>query len=332
MAIRKIDFGRVYEITHHFHKLAPVVEAGMARELVGILAKAAAVYGVQIFAYAFMSNHYHMLCRFSDQLQQANFLERIHNRISCLVRKSAPWAGPVWQTRASVDPVSAEPLAQAKRLRYILSNSYKENALNAGGELWHLPHAAKYFRSGEFEQGVWTESRHGLAKGKTGDEECLALPVATLPAFAHLQAPEYLARVCTLIDSIQREPEERSAGLSGFLAGCDDLPLESQGLSTKDPLVETPEIHMGTLQKAKVPKRVFGMFFHFEDVVLRAAAIAHYRAHLEAQAVARPRHMEGRRGPKFPPGGFAPPRLTLALAKSRQKSAISRQPRPASRI
>lgn len=100
------------------------------RELVyGYFAEAVKRYQVQIFAFHFMSNHYHGLYGFATPQQFVAFLAYLHGQLARLANLSRGREGTFWSP-LRVRAVARDEASVARRIRYILSQAV--NAQIAG--------------------------------------------------------------------------------------------------------------------------------------------------------------------------------------------------------
>jgi REP element-mobilizing transposase RayT len=101
----------------------------------GVLARAAELYGVKVYAYVFMSNHLHLVVG-ARGLVVADFVKYLLGNLS---RKLAPlctkrWWGKFWERRASVAPILDEA-ALEDRVRYVLAHGPSPGSVGHKGGL-----------------------------------------------------------------------------------------------------------------------------------------------------------------------------------------------------
>ncbi len=94
--------------------------------IVGALARAKRLYGVELSAYIFLSNHLHILVWAADSQQLAGFMGYFLSKLAREVVRLTGWRDKVFARRYRAIPVSEEEAAQVERLVYILSNGCKE--------------------------------------------------------------------------------------------------------------------------------------------------------------------------------------------------------------
>jgi REP element-mobilizing transposase RayT len=198
---------------------------------VGILARAAARYEVEVHAFVCAGNHLHGLMTPADAQQLAAFMRYLLTNLSKEAGRLHHWRGPLWQRRYQAILVSDEDAAQIGRLRYLLSHGVKE-ALVARVTEWPGAHCAAALMSGEPVVGVWydrTRQHAARHRGEEAEDERFAtnhrLDLLPLPCWRHL-APEVMRRrVAELVaeiesEAIRRHRQEGTAplGVAGVLA------------------------------------------------------------------------------------------------------------------
>lgn len=94
--------------------------------IVGVVGRAQRMYGMEICAFVFMSNHYHMLLVPEDARQLAKFMEYVNGQIAREINRATAWKAKVWARRFDPILVSDEPEVQRARFRYLLSHGVKE--------------------------------------------------------------------------------------------------------------------------------------------------------------------------------------------------------------
>ncbi len=91
----------------------------------GILAKAQKRFGIQIYGYVFMSNHYHMMIS-GEEGVISDFVAYFQSFIAKKIGKLHGWKGKFWHRRFSAEPILDDE-ACIERLRYILAHGVKES-------------------------------------------------------------------------------------------------------------------------------------------------------------------------------------------------------------
>ena len=95
----------------------------------GVLARAARLHGVEIFAFVFASNHVHLLVR-APRSNLSQFMQHLLTNISKKVGALVGWRGAFWERRYSAEPVLDDE-GLLGRIRYILSHGVKEGLVGS---------------------------------------------------------------------------------------------------------------------------------------------------------------------------------------------------------
>jgi len=92
--------------------------------LLGALGRAQQLYRVGICAFAFASNHFHLLLRVESTRQLALFMGHFNSNLAREAGRLVRWREKFWGRRYQSIPVSDEEAAQVERLRYVLAQDY----------------------------------------------------------------------------------------------------------------------------------------------------------------------------------------------------------------
>jgi REP element-mobilizing transposase RayT len=98
----------------------------------GVLARGARLAGVELFAFAFASNHVHLLLR-APNGNLPRFMQYLLANISKKVGWLVGWRGAFWERRYSAEPVLDDE-ALFGRVRYILAHGVKEHLVRKCAE------------------------------------------------------------------------------------------------------------------------------------------------------------------------------------------------------
>jgi REP element-mobilizing transposase RayT len=196
----------------------------------GVLAKAAEVHGVKVFAYVFMSNHVHLVVR-ARGAQVAKFLKYFLGNLS---KKLAPlckgrWWNRFWERRASVAPI-LDLNALEERVAYVLAHGVKERLVRRATD-WEGLHCAEQMLDGKARSFPWfnwtkrwllgskSRSRSAAFGGRYDEEwsEPVTLELTPLPGREAEKDEERLARIKGRLDAdteTQRRSRKPVAGMS----------------------------------------------------------------------------------------------------------------------
>ena len=92
--------------------------------LAGGLARGARLYSVELFAFVFASNHFHMIVR-AQEGTLPQFMRFFLSNVSKKVGRLARWRGAFWERRYSAEPIIDDE-ALLGRVRYVLAHGVKE--------------------------------------------------------------------------------------------------------------------------------------------------------------------------------------------------------------
>ena len=87
--------------------------------IVGALGRAAEYYGIDIYAFAFASSHYHLLYGAQHGLQMSRFQCHLNSNIAREIGRLYDWREKFWSRRYRPMMISDEREAQRQRLKYV---------------------------------------------------------------------------------------------------------------------------------------------------------------------------------------------------------------------
>lgn len=124
--LRIIEPSRLYFITNRTQQgrllLTPSREVNEA--IGGVLGRALSLFDVEVFAFIFLSNHFHLIVRAAEG-QLAPFMSHVQGNIAREVGRLINWRGAFWERRYSAEPILDDE-SLVERLGYLLSNGVKE--------------------------------------------------------------------------------------------------------------------------------------------------------------------------------------------------------------
>lgn len=186
----------------------------------GILARAVRQCGVELFAYVFTSNHFHMMVRAPSAVAMSKFMQRLQSNIAVKVGRFVGWRGRFFARRYSAEPIVDEG-AQVERLVYILSHGVKER-LVANCQQWPgLTCAHALLEGGRPSKHAWRNWTRRLKIQVQNvvnldrfSAECPSeaemLELTALPCWASLNADERSRAVGDLIAKIDATASHRA--------------------------------------------------------------------------------------------------------------------------
>jgi len=263
--------------------------------VLGVLGRAQRLFPVDLVAYVFAANHFHLLARVESAKQLSDFMCYFSSNLAKEVARRTGWKEKVWGRRYQAIVISDEEEVQVARLRYVVSHGVKEKLVSRV-EQWPGVHCAVPLMTGAAVEGTWfdrTREYNARMRGKELDKGESASPevvvLSPLPCWAHLAPEVYRGRVREMV----REINEAAAA-----ARAESLiePLGADGVRAQN-----PETRPRRIKKSPAP------FFHALRKKVRKALWEAYGVFLAAYREAAERWRAGDREVEFPPGSFPPP-------------------------
>lgn len=267
------------------------------RRFIGILARARALYDVQVHVVSCLSNHWHALVSPRDALSLARFMNFVQGNLAKEAGDLHDWRGPFWGDRYHAVLVSEEPEIQHRRLAYCLAQGAKEG-LVARPEMWPGVHSVHALRDGEPLRGVWYDrTGHTLASRSGGQSPSLedfaseeTLELDPLPAWADegLDPTDIRSRIARMLEDVASEVAEEH---------------RRKGTRPSAPAVF---LRVHPHQKPAATKRAPMPLVHAASRAVRRRFREAYALFVEVYLEAARRLREGDERPGFPPGSFPP--------------------------
>ncbi len=256
----------------------------------GVLARAARLYDVEVFAFAFQSNHLHLLVR-APRGNLPKFMQFILGNVARQVGSLVRWNGKFWERRYSAEPVLDDESLVAL-LRYILSQGVKDGLVRRVRD-WPGLNCLRMLVRGPVRSlpwfswsKRWASRKQQMAKKRFhpswAERETLRLVV--LPHWAHLSQKQRVRRVLELVRSVEVEAEavhERVLGPAAILA-------------------QRPHHRPARAERSPRPH------CHAARASTRKAYIDLYRTYVVGCRSASSRWRRGELGVVFPLGAFRP--------------------------
>lgn len=264
----------------------------------GVIARYVEMFGIELFAYCILSNHYHLLIRAPEGLLP-RFVENVNREISHRVNRLLRRKGYVWGRRYD-DQVTIEPYDALEGMLYIVTNPVN-HGLVANPRHW--PGLTCYQqllteKPRDFYFVHYTEYRRAKRRALfTGDQvhpsdyqSKHTLKLSPLPIYESLSTDERLKTIKKLIEKrTLRLYRERQAEGKSFLGRKAVLKQPRQGRIPERPS-QSPRPRCYT----RNPQA--GLAFRQEEKLKRAA-----------YDVASYKYRAGNLSTEFPPHCFKPP-------------------------
>lgn len=271
--------------------------------VIGVLARAQRLYPVEIHAFVFLSNHYHLLLSVDNALLLARFMNYLNSNLAREAGRLYGWSDKFWSRRYQAIVISEEEAAQIDRLRYLLSHGCKEGLVERP-EHWPGGNCVRALTEGLPLRGLWFDRTTEYAARSRGEkfhhlkytsQEAVALE--PLPCWRHLSENSYRHRVGELITAIEIETAARHTR------------QRSKPLGVKAILSQNPHHRPDKLKKACAPA------FHAATKAARRELVEAYGWFMTAYREAAEKLQNGSSEAIFPHGSF-PPRLPFVGSMS----------------
>jgi hypothetical protein len=276
-------------------RLLMVPNPTLNRSILGVLGRAQRLYPVQIHAYVFTGNHYHLLLTVDDAYQLATFVGYLNSNLAREIAHLTNWTEKIWSRRYESIEVSCEEEVQAARMKYVLAHGPKE-ALVARPEEWPGVHCVSPLLSGQATvTGTWYDRTREsvLRRGRkafteddyTQQETVTLTPV---PCWKHLTPDGYSSQIRAIADQITTEAEAERTRTGRQPLGVEAVLRQKPG-TRPEKVKKSPAPYFHALRKS-VRKTLYEAYFLF---------VAEYR---DASEKLR----SGNRAASFPIGSFPP--------------------------
>ena len=185
--------------------------------ILGVLGRAQRLYPVEIHAFVFMSNHYHLLISVPDARRMAAFMRYFNSNLARELGKIRGWRDKVWSRRYQAIVVSDEDRAQIGRLKYLLSHGVKERLVEHPAKWPGVNPVVALIKGKSSLSGRWrNRSREFQAHISTGDNAVYyseeRVKLTPLPCWQGHGRKWIGAQVAELIDSILEEAPKEIPG------------------------------------------------------------------------------------------------------------------------
>ena len=262
--------------------------------LLGILGRAAKMYDIQLHAFVFLSNHFHLLITIPDVDAMALFMGYLKTNISKECGKIYDWAGPMWERRYTAIPI-IDDAALVERLDYILEQGCKENLVYDPRQ-WPGASSVNAMIHGSTPKGLWFDRTAEYNARRAGKEfgthdfaEEVTVPLTPIPCWADLTDQEYQARVLDTVEEITRATKARHRAKG------------TKPLGVKKIVAQNPHAKPDATKKSPAP------LCHASRKARRKEFVRKYRAFLDEYRASSRDWLNGNYDVDFPLFCFRPP-------------------------
>lgn len=272
----------------------------------GVLARAVRLYPVQVHAFVFLGNHYHLLLSVADAQRLAAFMNYLNSNLAREIGRAVSWRERFWGRRYQAIVVSDEAAAQVERLVYLLRQGSKEGLVRRPGD-WPGATAVRALLTGAPVSGVWIDRTAEFQVARTAKRydprafvSTESFELAPLPCWQSLSPDEHRQRIRELVRGIERETERHLRDTQREPMGLERLarqnPHDAPQRSKRTP---APLVHAATAEVRRQFRNAYRAFSN---------------AYARASAKLRSQHERWQRFELFPEQSFPPPGPFLAPA------------------
>jgi REP element-mobilizing transposase RayT len=272
----------------------------------GVLARAVRRFPVELHAFIFLGNHYHLLLTAPDARHLAAFMNFLNSNLAREVGRAVRWREKFWGRRYQAIPVSDEEPAQVERLVYLLRHGCKEGLVRRPCD-WPGASSIRSLLTGLPTSGPWidrTSEYRANLRGRRHDPRAFvceeSFELAPLPCWKGISAEEYRSRMKALVREVERQTAKELSEAEREPLGAERAarqnPHDAPARSKKGP---APGIHAATREVRLAFRETYRQFVN-----------AYRRASEMLRSPSRLREQFG----LFPPGSFLPPGPYLPTA------------------
>jgi hypothetical protein len=265
----------------------------------GVMGRAQRLFDLRIFAFQFLSDHYHLLVWAVDAQQLAGFMEYFDGNLAREAGRASAWSGPFWGRRYHSAVVSNDEQSQLDRLRYIISNGCKEGLVASPLDWPGVSSTSALLDGSMILRGKWFDRTREYRARNAGLRQVFAeveeVHLSVLPSLAPLEHTEFRRTIRSVVEQIEHDTRQmhRANGTK---------PAGRKWVMRQNP-------HRVPRAMKRSPAKKFLATFRQSIADLRRAYLEFIVSYREASV----RLMSGDRMVEFPPGCF-PPRLPFVRA------------------
>lgn len=260
--------------------------------ILGALGRAQSRYGVELYAFVFLSNHFHILMRVDSAEQMAAFVGYVMSKIAKELGRMHGWNEKFWGRRYHSASLEDSAKVEHQRLMYLLRNGCKEGLVSSPLD-WPGVSSARLLVEGKDEvSGLWFDRtaeyfarRQGQRPPKPQREVVRLSPLPFMAGWSPRARRRFMASaVGEVVDESRRRHREQGTRPLGVLRVLKQPPHERPTSFEPTP---APIFHTSTLRE----------FWRMWSI--REARVAAYRLAAVAMRL-------GRTDVWFPSGCFPP--------------------------
>jgi REP element-mobilizing transposase RayT len=183
--------------------------------ILGVLGRAQRLFPVDLFAFVFLANHFHLLMRVLSALRMSQFTGYLKGNLAKELGRLHDWREKFWGRRYHSASIADSESAQEKHFKYILSNGCKEGLVDSPLEWPGVTSAPALVRGETTLEGHWYD-RTAQYRARRGGERKIVTSVETvrlspLPYLEGLSADERRQYMEDAVRDVEEQTREQRA-------------------------------------------------------------------------------------------------------------------------
>ena len=260
--------------------------------ILGVLGRAQALFPVDLFAFIFMSNHFHILMRVLSAKRLADFSGYLKSNVAKELGHLYDWKAKFWGARYDSAPVGDSEASQLERFQYILANGCKEGLVASPLDWPGVSSAPALYRGETRLEGTWYDRTAQYYAKVRGVQQLFpskqTVRLSPLPFLEGLTSAQQRAFMVDEIRALEAQTAARHEEAGTRPVGARKILRRNPHDKPEDFQASPgPAFHASTVEEYIAMKEA------------RAAIIAAYRA-------ASARLRQGENDVEFPEGTFPP--------------------------
>ena len=236
----------------------------LQRRIIGVLSRAQELYEVEIHAFTFLSNHYHLLITVDDAEQMARFMNYVQSNVAREAGRLAQWREKFWGRRYQAIVVTEEEAAQLERMEYVLAQGCKEGLVPKPQD-WPGAQSTRALLTGGNEiGGEWINRTAQYQARQRGEDTSVDLflerrvlkltPLPCMLAWRPEDRLEWFEERTRHIAELQRRSGRRALGREGIMK------QHRHGKPRASARSPAPLVHAATRRSALQFHEAYGRF------------------------------------------------------------------------
>ena len=198
--------------------------------ILGVIGRAQELYEVDIFAFVYLSNHYHYMLRVDWAVQLSEFMRHVNTNIAKELGRLHDWSQAFWGHRFHSASIGDSEASQMSWLAYIFKNSCKEGLVGSPLDWPGVTSANALHRGDETLEGVWYDRLKQETARKSGQgyvefPEKKTVHLSALP-FIEGGKEQQLNYVRQLVSAVEEETAARFRENGTTPLGVEDILAE----------------------------------------------------------------------------------------------------------